>query len=208
MREENLREGKEVKGIDYSFSLKGRVIRVRTSWRQHSKLYLPIQKHTNRVIVLRSFPYPPVIGDAVLTDLRDVEIGVRTADCVPVVLIGDTWNGVIHVGWRGLASGILERAVQLFSAHEDLRRTFAFVGPSAKGCCYEVGEEFKEIFDDLIERDGRIYMDLQNSVVNRLKDLGVGSIGVYEKCTVCSPELPSYRRERTEDRILTSVRVL
>jgi YfiH family protein len=208
MREENLREGKEVKGLDYSFRIRDKVVRVRTSWRHHSGLYLPIQKHTSRVLVLRSFPYPPVIGDGVVTDLRGVEIGVRTADCVPLVLIGEEWVGVVHVGWRGLASGIVERALELFSGHEDLGRAFAFLGPSAKGCCYEVGEEFRDMFDDLIEREGRVYMDLQASVMKRLKDFGVGSVGVYERCTVCSPELPSYRRDKTQRRILTSVKKL
>ncbi|MDQ7038119.1 MAG: polyphenol oxidase family protein [Aquificota bacterium] len=192
--------------MNYSFRIGGKTVKVRTSWESHPKLYLPIQKHTSRVIVLRTFPYPPVIGDGVLTDLEGVEIGVRTADCVPLVLIGEEWIGAVHIGWRGLASGIVERAVEVISGYEDLKKVFAFIGPAAKGCCYEVGEEFRDMFDDLIERDGRIYMDLQESVLRRLRKAGIGSVGVYERCTVCSPDLPSYRRDRTSVRILTSVR--
>ncbi len=206
MRGKSIGEGKASEGLNYSFQIRGRTVKVRTYWTSHPRLYLPIQKHTSRVIILKTFPHPPLIGDGVLTDLAGVEIGVKTADCVPLVLIGEEWIGAVHVGWRGLAHGIVERALEAISRYEDLKRVFAFIGPAAKGCCYEVGEEFRDMFDDLIERDGKIYMDLQESVLRRLKTAGVGSVGLYERCTICSPELPSYRRERTEMRILTSVR--
>ena len=208
MRGEDLREGKETEGLIHSFQIRGKLVSVRTVWRAHSRMYLPIQKHTNRVILLTTFPHPPLIGDAVVTNLEGVEIGVKTADCVPLVLIGEEWFGVAHVGWRGLSSGIVERSLEVLSRWEDLRRVFAFVGPAAKACCYEVGEEFRDMFEGLVERDGRLYMDLQEAVVTRLKEAGVGSVGIYERCTICSPQLPSYRRDRTEDRILTSVRAL
>lgn len=209
MRGEDLREGKEVEGLDYRFEFEGKEIRVRTEWREHKRLYLPVQKHTNRVITLTAFPYPTLIGDAVITNLRNVEIGVRTADCAPVVAIGREWIGIAHVGWRGLTSGILERFVERLRSYEDTEKIFFFVGPCAKGCCYEVGSEFRNIFPSYVfERDGKLYMDLQDSVVKELKALGAGSVGTLEKCTICSENLPSYRRDKTEERILTSVRKL
>ena len=208
MRREDVREGEEVKGLDYRFELEGKEVRVRTDWQEHGKLYLPVQKHTNRVIVLNTFPYPPLIGDAVITNLRNVEIGVRTADCAPVVAVGREWIGVAHVGWRGLASGILERFVGRLRSYEDIEKIFFFVGPCAKGCCYEVGNEFRDIFPGYVfERNEKLYMDLQDAVVEELKTLG-GSVGTIEVCTICSEYLPSYRRDRSKKRILTSVRKL
>ncbi len=209
MRGENLREGKKAEGLNYSFKLKNKLIELKTSWKSHHKLYLPIQKHTSRVLTLTSFPYPPTIGDAVITNLKGIEIGVRTADCVPLILIGEEWVGVAHVGWRGLASGILEKLIEKIGKHEDVKNLFAFLGPSAKACCYEVGEEFRNLFPRyILERGGNLYMDMQNSVAQELKALGVQSIGMYERCTVCSEDLPSYRRDRSEERILSSVRIL
>ncbi len=207
MRSKNVGEGKRAEGLIHSFHIKGKFVAVRRKWRIEPWLYVPIQKHTSRIIVLSSFPYPPLIGDGVITNLVGVEVGVKTADCVPLVLIGEEWFGAVHVGWRGLSSGVVERALETISNWEDLRKVFAFIGPAAKGCCYEVGEEFREMFKNLEEREGKLYMDLQEEVLRRLKEAGVGSIGVYEVCTICS-DLPSYRRDKTQDRLLTSVKAL
>ena len=207
MRGEDIREGEKAEGLRYSFELRGKVVEVKTRWKKHERLYLPVQKHTNRVLKLTSFPQPPLIGDAVVTNLRSVEVGVRTADCAPVVAVGHEWFGVAHVGWRGLASGILENFLEVLSSHEPVEDLFLFVGPCAKACCYEVGEEFKRIFPRYVEERGEsLYMDLQNSVVAELKELGVKMIGTYEHCTVCSNTFPSYRRDGTDRRFLTSIR--
>ncbi len=206
MRGEDLREGKKAEGLRYSFQLKGKLVEIKTEWREHRDLYLPVQKHTSRVIKLTTFPYPPLIGDAVVSNLKGVELGVKTADCAPVVAVGDEWFGVAHVGWRGLSSGILENFIEALSRAESLDNLFLFVGPCAKACCYEVGEEFEELFPEHLERrEGRLYMDLQRAVLSRLKALGVKMIGVYEHCTVCSDVFPSYRRDGTERRFLTSI---
>ncbi|RLJ69907.1 hypothetical protein BCF55_0166 [Hydrogenivirga caldilitoris] len=209
MRRENYRESKEAQGLRYSSKVKGKLIEVKTQWEEHPKLYLPIQKHTNRVITLTSFPYPPIIGDAVVTNLRGVEVGVRTADCVPLVLVGEDWVGIAHIGWRGLASGIIEHVLKRLNLYENTEKLFAFIGPAAKSCCYEVGEEFKNLFPNLLTvREGRLFMDMQKAVIEELKNLGVKNFGLIEKCTVCSEELPSYRRDKTKERLLTSVLIL
>ena len=209
MRGEDLREGKEAEGLRYSFQLRGKLVEIKTEWKEHRKLYLPVQKHTSRIIKLTSFPYPPLIGDAVVSNLKGVEIGVRTADCAPVVAVGEEWFGVAHVGWRGLLSGILGNFIEVLSKYEPLDNLFLFIGPCAKACCYEVGEEFMDLFPGhLEERNGKLFMDLQKSVERELKRLGVKMIGVYEHCTICSEVFPSYRRNRTEKRFLTSVRAL
>lgn len=189
--------------------MKGKLIEIRTVWRNHRNLYLPLQKHTSRVIVLDTFPFPPLIGDAVITNLRGVEVGVRTADCAPVVLLGEEWAGVAHVGWRGLVSGILKNLVEKMSSREKGGRFFGFVGPCAKACCYEVGKEFREMFPDhLEEREGRLFMDLQKAVLKELGRVGVPDAGLLERCTVCDEDLPSHRRDGSQERMLTSVRIL
>jgi len=209
MRKESVGEGKRSEGVVCSFLVKGKLVEVKTLWHSHRNLYLPLQKHTNRVIVLSSFPAPQLIGDGVVTNLRGIEVGVRTADCAPLVLLGEEWAGVAHVGWRGLAAGIVERLVEKIAAREKREDLFGFVGPCAKACCYEVGEEFLRFFPEyVVEREGALYMDLQEAVLRELKDLGVPDSGVLAKCTICSGELPSYRRDRSEERMLTSVRIL
>ncbi len=206
MHRKDFGEIKEVKGIDYSFEFKGKRISVKFPWENHKRLYVPMQRHTSRIIFLTTFPYPPSIGDAVITDLKGVEIGVKTADCVPLVMVGKRYIGVAHVGWRGLRAGLVEKFTEEFLKREKVNNIFAFIGPCAKGCCYEVGEEFNEYFPEfVIKRDGRLFMDLEESVIKILKIQGIKYIGHLGLCTICSPFLPSYRREKTEERILTSV---
>jgi len=208
MHRENLGEGKEAERLIYSLTIKGARIEIKLAWKEHNRLYLPLQKHTNRVIELRRFPFPPLVGDAVITSLRGIEIGIRTADCVPLVLVGEENIGVVHAGWRGIYSGIVEKAIELLSKKEKVDELFAFIGPSAKGCCYEVGEEFKEMFpEEVTVRNGRLFMDTQQAVVKRLKNMGITKIKSLNRCTICDKSLPSYRRDRTQKRMLTSVRL-
>ena len=205
---EDIGKSETAEGLIYSLTLKGKTIEVKREWKKHRKLFLPIQKHTSRVVRLTTFPYPPSIGDAVITNLPGVEIGVLTADCAPVAIVGEEWVGVIHAGWRGLRSGVIRETIERLFIYEDTDKLFAFVGPCAKGCCYEVGEEFTKMFPGRIEeRDGKLFFDLEEAVIEELKTCGVGSVGSFGKCTICSPELPSYRRDKTEERILTSVRI-
>jgi len=172
------------------------------------EVYLPIQRHTDKVIKLTDRNSPPLEGDAVITNLRGIEIGVRTADCVPIVLLGREWVGAVHAGWRGLKKGIIKKTLEALK-EEGETEIMAFVFPSAKSCCYEVGKEFKNFFKrNLIEKGNKLYLDTQKEALDQLKENGVKDIILWEKCTICSPELPSYRREKTKERLLISVKLI
>ena len=147
-------------------------------------------------------------GDAVLTSLRGIGIGISTADCVPVLLTdnGGTVAGAVHAGWRGTMSRILDAALEKIHAEygfgpSDLN---AVIGPSIGKCCYEVGEDvaslFMEGFDDwseyLMPTDGCKYiLDLPGANRNALEKSGVSNIEVLGICTKCNPNFYSYRRE-------------
>ncbi|MEA2126882.1 MAG: purine-nucleoside/S-methyl-5-thioadenosine phosphorylase / adenosine deaminase, partial [Solirubrobacteraceae bacterium] len=63
---------------------------------------------------------------------------VRTADCLPIALIADDGVAMLHGGWRGLAAGIVAEGVRVLAVPGPV---VAALGPSARACCYEVGEE-------------------------------------------------------------------
>jgi copper oxidase (laccase) domain-containing protein len=50
-----------------------------------------------------------IIGDAVITDLKGIAIGVKTADCVPILLYDRSKNliAAVHSGWRGTSKNML-----------------------------------------------------------------------------------------------------
>ena len=150
--------------------------------------------------------------DALTTDLPGVLLGVKTADCVPVIL-GDARTGAcaaVHAGWRGTLAGILKHALARLSQEfgtraEDVR---AAIGPAALACCYEVGPEVIDAFraevrdaDALFTptSEGRALVDLHRANLEQLTESGVRPERVHTLplCTMCRPEeFFSYRRDR------------
>ena len=119
---------------------------------------------------------------------------VFVADCLPVLLISDAAVAAIHAGWRGIAAGILQEGMD---AIEELggARTTALLGPGARGCCYEVGEEVHARFAAHDARVGARNLDLAKVATQQLETAGaeVHDTGL---CTMCRPDLFfSHRRD-------------
>jgi hypothetical protein len=99
-------------------------------------------------------PQSPRVGDALVTNQPGILLSIRTADCLPVLLVDPKHRavGAVHAGWRGALARIIEKAVG------EMRRRFqteparllAALGPSIRVCCYEVGEEVVEAFQGRI----------------------------------------------------------
>ena len=151
--------------------------------------------------------------DALTTRTPQILLGVKTADCVPV-LLGDSRNracAAIHAGWRGTLASIVTRTLERMSAKygtraEDVR---AAIGPAARACCYEVGSEVIEAFhqkfpesaDSLFKqtREGHALVDLHRANREQLNAAGVPleRIHIAPLCTMCRTDLFfSYRREK------------
>ena len=113
------------------------------------------------------------------------------ADCYPVALSDGTRVAMLHCGWRPLAGGILERAVQAFE-----RTPAAAVGPGIGGCCYEVGPEVAERFASVPGAlDGRM-LDLRRVIASRLQAAGVRELRQLDRCTSCDAQRYfSHRRD-------------
>ena len=104
----------------------------------------------------------PTAGDGLITNVPDVLIAVKTADCIPIIAVDPVRRavGVFHAGWRGTAQRIVEKGIgemrrQFGSDPKDIR---VAIGPGIGVCCYQVGDEVLEQFrsqfsyaDELIE---------------------------------------------------------
>ncbi|HEX8475292.1 MAG TPA: peptidoglycan editing factor PgeF [Pyrinomonadaceae bacterium] len=150
--------------------------------------------------------------DALTTDAARVLLGVKTADCVPV-LLGDSRTGAcasVHAGWRGTLESIVGRALETMREEYGTRAADvrAAIGPAANGCCYEVGAEVIESFrqkfktaDKLFTptREGHALVNLQRANFEQLVEAGVADerIHTLPLCTICRTDLFfSYRREK------------
>jgi YfiH family protein len=150
-------------------------------------------------------------GDALVTDIRGVAIGVWVADCVPILICheGAGVAAAVHAGWRGTVAGVLRSAVRSMRQRFDadpagLRIAF---GPCIGPCCFEVGDDVAEAFlradgamrECILEGGERPRIDLV--AANQLQALreGVSEERMQSSalCTVCRIDLlESYRRGR------------
>jgi YfiH family protein len=153
-----------------------------------------------------------VYCDAVVSNATGVLAGVKTADCVPVLLACPVTGSfaAVHAGWRGTFGGVVLYAVERLATEygaqpKNLR---VAIGPAATHCCYEVGPEvvegFRERFayaDDLFTatRPGHARIDLLKANRRQLEDAGIDPerIHVAGLCTMCRTDLFfSYRKEK------------
>ena len=150
--------------------------------------------------------------DVIVSNATGVLAGVKTADCVPI-LIGDPVTGgfaAVHAGWRGtLATAVVagvNRLVQQYDAKpENLR---VAIGASAGPCCYEVGTDVIDAFTNRFSganlftttRPGHAKVDLLKANRDQLESSGVipERIHIAPICTMCRTDLFfSYRKEKS-----------
>jgi YfiH family protein len=105
---------------------------------------------------------------------------VFVADCTPVLLAGDGAVAALHCGWRGIAAGIVAEGVAALSG-----RVSALIGPGARGCCYEVGEEVHAQFAAYDARRGERNLDLPAVIRAKLAEAGVETVHDVGLCTMC-----------------------
>lgn len=149
-------------------------------------------------------------GDAIITNEKNVIVGVFTADCVPIILV-DEENmaaAAIHSGWKGTFESIT------FKAIEKMKKEFgtseknikAYIGAHIRKCCYEVSEELKLNFiekKDSIDQEelfnGR-KLNLEACIIDDLSKAGVSesNINSLNLCTYCCDDikLHSYRKSQ------------
>jgi purine-nucleoside/S-methyl-5'-thioadenosine phosphorylase / adenosine deaminase len=165
-----------------------------------SRFYMPVQKHTDKIIVV-GHDAEPVVGDAVVTHRSGIAIGVRVADCVPV-LVFERKAGLVaavHAGWRGTASGILRKTIDTMIERFNAEPTemLLAIGPSIKGCCYCVDYDVMHAVAAAtgkgnyhIEKEGKYFLDLSSANMLQAVSAGVpeSQIWTSDDCTSCRPD--------------------
>jgi YfiH family protein len=128
--------------------------------------------------------------DGQATALRGAAALVFVADCLPVLLAAEGAVAALHCGWRPLAGGIVAEGL---AALRDLGAdgpVTAVVGPGARGCCYEVGEEVHEHFAHVPgSRAGERNLDLPAIAAAKLAECGVADVHDSGLCTMCRNDL-------------------
>ena len=150
--------------------------------------------------------------DALVSNLENILIGVKTADCVPV-LLGDFRTkacAAVHAGWRGTANSIVKNAFEKMRENygTDAKDLICAIGPAASGKNYEVGQDVIDAFAEKFSTSGKLFcktreghalVDLHRANQEQLVNLGVAPENIFTAplCTIERTDLFfSYRVEK------------
>jgi YfiH family protein len=146
-------------------------------------------------------------GDALLENTPGSAVAVKTADCVPILLVDPSHRAVaaVHAGWRGTVAEIVRHAIENMSREfaSEPAGLHAAIGPAIGPCCYEVGPEVAAHFpeDRLVPagHGGRAHVDLAAANRRQLLAAGLNAAHIYTAglCTMCLPgQFHSFRRDK------------
>lgn len=156
-----------------------------------------------------TLPAPSADADALWSADAGLAVGVKTADCVPILVHAPRSRSVaaVHAGWRGTVARVLARAIEALvreggAAPGELR---VAVGPAIGPCCFEVGPDVAAAFargfpPEVVRQDGaRTTVDLYLANRRIAEALGVPGTQIDDpvRCTRCAErEFFSHRRDR------------
>lgn len=140
-------------------------------------------------------------GDGIIGSYQgSIPLAIKTADCMPILILGKKEYVFLHAGWKGLSQGILKSSlIKIIDPY------FAFIGPSIQPYNFEVSQEFYPKFPQhqhLFEKkDGKHFFNLQQTAIEELKKINpfiqIQNSGI---CTVHDLKLRSFRREKNKCR--------
>lgn len=181
------------------------------------------QVHSGNVAVIeneRELVIPKT--DGMVTNKKNVVLGVMTADCLPLLFYDPVHEavGVAHAGSKGLLKNIIGNTVQAFIKNfgTDPSDLVVAIGPSIEQQCYIVGKELIALYKTAfaaynsvyIEGNGTFFLDLRSVTVQDLRRQGIlkENIAVSPTCTKCSMDaFYSYRGGDRTDRFISLIRL-
>ena len=172
------------------------------------------QNHGNKVVCFNNQKdvKNKIIGDAIITTLKNVGISVLTADCVPILFYNPKKKivGCVHAGWKGALNRIIENTVDKFlELNSNTRDLVAAIGPCINHHYYEVGHDFYKKFVDqnknnqqffIVLNDKKYLFNIRSFINAKLIRLGINNIDHIEMDTFSNKEnFFSYRRSKKND---------
>ncbi len=166
------------------------------------------QVHGNKVIAVAGSDavhpgrqQPLDNADGMVTAVAGIPLAVSVADCVPLFLYSPQHRagGLIHAGLRGTFNNIARVAVEVLANELNVPAgsLYAWIGPSAGPCCYEVSEEMAARFTAAGWVVSGRNADLWATNTLQLVAAGVPRAQVQAAgiCTICDARFHSYRRD-------------
>jgi len=151
-------EGDSVENVEQNFRIFGGRLGI-----DPQRIVTLRQVHGDEVVIIDEMPNRPPEADAIIVTMPGIYPAVKTADCVPILLIDPVRriSAAVHVGWRGAVLRIARKVQRLMndkfrSNPSDL---LVAIGPSIGKCCYEVDDKVLEPLRDNFS-DAERFLDM------------------------------------------------
>lgn len=164
-------------------------------------IIFPEQTHSDNICKIVKGDENLADTDGIFTENQNLTLGIKTADCLPIVFIENGRFGLVHAGWRGLVNNIIEKMLMNFSDPEIFVAPFLHQFEIQKDDCYlqiqqKFGEQFFNIQEDKIIFD---FLGAVKSVLPQAK--------IDQRNTFLDNSLASWRRDKNNLRNYTVVGV-
>ncbi|GAB4372807.1 MAG: polyphenol oxidase family protein [Calditrichia bacterium] len=181
-----------------------------------NKVVMCPQVHGNRIAHFQPSEALPPECDGIFTEETEVPLVIRTADCAAIMIFSARQQIIanVHAGWRGVYQNVIENALEAIITTEKIKPSeiYVAISPFLRSCCYRVTEDFLSYFsgDYITQKENTYFFDLEGAILERLLNFRIPmeNIEMRQECTYCSPlKLPSYRRTKTTNRILSIIQL-
>ena len=163
---------------------------------RYKKLVLLNQIHSNKFyFIKKNHNFSKRIkADSLITNVKNIAIGVLTADCVPILIYDKNKNFIsaIHAGWKGAYKGVINNTINYLLKNGSNRKNLvAVIGPCISEKNYEIKKNFKDKFIKKNPankkffrlRKKKSYFCLNDYVYSQLRNLGIKNLEVIKKNT-------------------------
>ncbi len=164
-----------------------------------SRLLTVNQIHSNKIVdINRNNFSKKIYADGMITSEKNLLLGILTADCAPILFSGERYIAILHVGWKGLLKGIVNRLIEIFlEKGENIKRISCIIGPHLAPESFEVKIDFihqiqkvRPFFSNFIEKDeGVSRFNFLNCLKESLRIVGIKKIFASHLDTFSNPEL-------------------
>ena len=153
-----------------------------SSFFSNRKIIIPNQIHSNIVKDIIQNKVELFNADSIVTERDDILLGILTADCAPIIVLGRKKFGIAHVGWRGLLNGIIENTLEnMILSGEKIDDISIFVGPHLTKYSFKVQADFiqklktkVQDFDKyIINLNSRTFFDFSGLIESKILKLKI-----------------------------------
>lgn len=180
-----------IKGENKVNVIKNRILVCKTFSMPLSNLKLVNQVHSNKIVEITKDSSLST-ADGMITEDKDLILGILTADCAPIIFSGKVFYGILHVGWKGLLNNIIPNLVRILDKKkEPVSKVICSVGPHLIKKSFEVKEDFikllevkkPQLSDSIFSCNSKLFFDFSKSLETELLINGFKNFNILKTDT-------------------------